>query len=95
MYERAIDIRWKLIKASKVPSLKEERRSATSLATCQPEYDMIHSSHAETSYLKAGNWGGWGGEEGQGERATGRMKPTHLEERRQKESMTGRHNEIC
>lgn len=28
------------------------------------------------------------------EREQGRMKPTHLEERRQKESMTARHNEI-
>lgn len=28
------------------------------------------------------------------EREKGRMKPTHLEERRQKESMTARHNEI-
>lgn len=28
------------------------------------------------------------------EREKGRMKPTHLEERRQKESMTAQHNEI-
>lgn len=29
-----------------------------------------------------------------GEREKGRMKPTYLEERRQKESMTAQHNEI-
>lgn len=28
------------------------------------------------------------------EREQGRIKPTHLEERRQKESMTAQHNEI-
>lgn len=55
-------------------------------------------------------WGGRGGGGGGGdgekkrererergrdvENEQGRMKPTHLEERRQKESMTARHNEI-
>ncbi len=38
--------------------------------------------------------GGGGGMKTEMEREKGRIKPTHLEEKRQKESMTAQHNEI-
>lgn len=60
---------------------------------------MVSAYPCRNKLFKARDWkwggrGGDGGKKRERESENGRMKPTHLEERRQKESMTAWHNEI-